>query len=78
MPGANKTWKIIIFARSESELITLEKKLEPIVDGIIIDPSVSGSPMGDISPDDVQNIEIIKGQQEQPNMVHVLQMVLLP
>ena len=32
-----------------------------IVDGIIIDPSVSGSPMGDISPDDVQNIEIIKG-----------------
>jgi len=32
-----------------------------IVDGIIIDPSVSGSPMGDISPDDVQSIEIIKG-----------------
>ena len=32
-----------------------------IVDGIIIDPSISGSPMGDISPDDVQNIEIIKG-----------------
>ncbi len=37
MSGANKTWKIIIFARSESELVTLEKKLEPIVDGIIID-----------------------------------------
>ena len=37
MPSANKTWKIIIFARSESELINLEKKLEPIVDGIIID-----------------------------------------
>lgn len=32
-----------------------------IIDGIIIDPSVSGSPMGDISPDDVQSIEIIKG-----------------
>jgi len=32
-----------------------------IVDGIIIDPSISGSPMGDISPDDVQSIEIIKG-----------------
>ena len=32
-----------------------------IIDGIIIDPSISGSPMGDISPDDVQSIEIIKG-----------------
>ena len=32
-----------------------------IIDGIIIDPSVSGSPMGDISPDDVQSIEIVKG-----------------
>ena len=32
-----------------------------IVDGIIIDPSVSGSPMGDINPDDVESIEIIKG-----------------
>jgi TonB-dependent SusC/RagA subfamily outer membrane receptor len=32
-----------------------------IVDGIIIDPSISGSPMGDINPDDVQSIEIIKG-----------------
>ena len=32
-----------------------------IVDGIIIDPSISGSPMGDINPDDVESIEIIKG-----------------
>jgi len=32
-----------------------------VIDGIIIDPSISGSPMGDISPDDVQSIEIIKG-----------------
>ncbi len=32
-----------------------------IIDGIIIDPSVSGSPMGDINPDDVESIEIIKG-----------------
>ena len=32
-----------------------------IVDGIIIDPAVSGSPMGDINPDDVESIEIIKG-----------------
>jgi len=32
-----------------------------IIDGIIIDPSISGSPMGDISPDDVQSIEIVKG-----------------
>ena len=32
-----------------------------IIDGIIIDPSISGTPMGDISPDDVQSIEIIKG-----------------
>ena len=32
-----------------------------IIDGIIIDPSISGSPMGDINPDDVESIEIIKG-----------------
>ncbi|MBN4081085.1 SusC/RagA family TonB-linked outer membrane protein [Caldithrix abyssi] len=32
-----------------------------IVDGIIIDPSISGSPMSDINPDDVASIEIIKG-----------------
>ena len=32
-----------------------------IVDGVVIDPSVSGSPLSDIPGDDIENIEIVKG-----------------
>jgi TonB-linked SusC/RagA family outer membrane protein len=32
-----------------------------IVDGVIIDPSISGSPLSDINADDIINIEVVKG-----------------
>ncbi|MDZ7343895.1 MAG: TonB-dependent receptor plug domain-containing protein, partial [candidate division KSB1 bacterium] len=32
-----------------------------IVDGVIIDPSVSGSPLADINADDIENMEVVKG-----------------
>jgi TonB-linked SusC/RagA family outer membrane protein len=32
-----------------------------IVDGIIIDPSVSGSPLADINADDIESMEVVKG-----------------
>ena len=32
-----------------------------IVDGVIIDPSISGSPLSDINADDIENIEVVKG-----------------
>ncbi|MCG8605889.1 SusC/RagA family TonB-linked outer membrane protein [bacterium] len=32
-----------------------------IVDGVIIDPSVSGSPLSDINAEDIENIEVVKG-----------------
>jgi TonB-dependent SusC/RagA subfamily outer membrane receptor len=32
-----------------------------IVDGVIIDPSISGSPLSDINSDDIVNIEVVKG-----------------
>jgi len=32
-----------------------------IVDGIIIDPSVSGSPLSDINADDIESIDVVKG-----------------
>lgn len=32
-----------------------------IVDNIVIDPSVSGSPMSDLDPDDIESIEVVKG-----------------
>ncbi len=32
-----------------------------IIDGVIIDPSISGSPLSDINADDIASIEVIKG-----------------
>ncbi len=32
-----------------------------IVDGVVIDPSVSGSPLSDIPGDDIESIEVVKG-----------------
>ncbi len=32
-----------------------------IIDGVIIDPSISGSPLSDINADDIESIEVIKG-----------------
>ncbi|NIR49455.1 TonB-dependent receptor plug domain-containing protein, partial [candidate division KSB1 bacterium] len=32
-----------------------------IVDGVIIDPSISGSPLTDIPAEDIENIEVVKG-----------------
>ena len=32
-----------------------------IVDGVIVDPSVSGSPLADIPGDDIESIEVVKG-----------------
>ena len=32
-----------------------------IIDGVVIDPSVSGSPLSDIPGDDIESIEVVKG-----------------
>ncbi|MDZ7362786.1 MAG: SusC/RagA family TonB-linked outer membrane protein [candidate division KSB1 bacterium] len=49
--------------RAPTSINTSGRSADPlyIVDGVVIDPSVSGSPLTDIPADDIENIEVVKG-----------------
>ncbi len=49
--------------RAPTSINTSGRSADPlyIVDGVVVDPSVSGSPLTDIPADDIENIEVVKG-----------------
>jgi TonB-linked SusC/RagA family outer membrane protein len=49
--------------RAPTSINTSGRSADPlyIVDGVVIDPSVSGSPLTDIPADDIESIEVVKG-----------------
>ncbi len=52
-----------VLLRAATSINANDRSQDPlyIVDGVIIDPSVSGSPLSDINTEDIANIEVVKG-----------------
>ena len=58
-PGASPS----ILLRGPTSINASGRSQDPlyIIDGVVIDPSVSGSPLSDIPGDDIESIEVVKG-----------------
>ncbi len=58
-PGSSAS----VILRGATSINASGRSNEPlyVIDGIIIDPSVVGSPMNDISGEDIESIEVVKG-----------------
>ena len=58
-PGADAS----IMLRAPTSINSDGRSQDPlyIIDGVIIDPSVTGSPLSDINAEDIESIEVVKG-----------------